>query len=312
MINIKDYLYKYRTIIRKKSLSLMNKDKISYIKARSIILKIYKNKYKLQEKEKEEEVIKGKYINTKKKISKLMQIILPIPTKLITFLKYNKNIKIFNDFKKQQNKNKYKKIISIGNKLFNNINYIIKIISNIDNTNTKLINPITSKLHINLSKQLIYLIINNQSLIEINKFTFNPNYRYIILPLDILINKNSRHANIILIDNFTKLIYHYEPHGIADYNKNNIIISLLEKIFSKDYIIKSEQYFNNIKGIQSNLPFCALYSLFHIITYILNNNIINKQYLNNEIIKLSNNKDYIYYFIYYITLFYEKNLKNNK
>ena len=95
---------------------------------------------------------------------------------------------------------------------------------------------------------------------------------------NILNNKSSEHANVIIIDTVNGIIEFFEPHGLF-YKGNSVIYNtelLIQKVISQILPLNNQYIFENVFqfcpyfGIQQNDSFCLAWSLFYTELRILN------------------------------------------
>lgn len=92
-------------------------------------------------------------------------------------------------------------------------------------------------------REFLYKIPNK--LIESLKLCFNQNIRFYILPIKVIFNKTDAHSNLIIIDNHTKTVEYFEPHGHT---------------FKGNVPIHYETEFISIDILYNILPFLDLYN----------------------------------------------------
>jgi hypothetical protein len=63
-------------------------------------------------------------------------------------------------------------------------------------------------------------IVPNHILDKLNECKINKNVRFYVLPIMLKFNEDDSHANVLIVDNKTKIIEMYEPHGSQFLSKN--------------------------------------------------------------------------------------------
>ena len=234
-----------------------------------------KNKYLLEHSNKKKPVKKKttKVKNVQKKISKnkikkKKITYLPVPKRIMDKIEYKRG---FNEFLKNKD-NKFQITWTCLNNAFNAkeeyFNYFLRIAYKYTKLFRVLIleNVCSNSLSIKLwgyikSKEYLNRIIGFKK-------------KSIIIPLLLLDNENKKtHANVIIINQVKKIIYHFEPHGIFMLNIkytfkiDQCLFNFFKPLYKEGYVFKS--YFLDTFFSSSGIEYSSLLSGYYNDFYLL-------------------------------------------